>query len=157
MDVVYSIRTLLVQNKEKCVSDSKTTVAKPVTKTKSKLFGIPKFSWSWVSIPSLLLVWVIVASNFPAYILPQPWHVAEEAYFWMASGDLGQHLWASFLEEVGGFGAAIIVSIFCGFMGREIPIIADDYVEMEFGTGCVKITPAHDFNDYGRYSHHSRK
>ncbi|SMF08903.1 valyl-tRNA synthetase [Alteromonadaceae bacterium Bs31] len=31
---------------------------------------------------------------------------------------------------------------------REIPVIADDYVEMEFGTGCVKITPAHDFNDY---------
>lgn len=32
--------------------------------------------------------------------------------------------------------------------GRLIPIIADDYVEPEFGTGCVKITPAHDFNDY---------
>jgi valyl-tRNA synthetase len=31
---------------------------------------------------------------------------------------------------------------------RKIPIIADDYVDMEFGTGCVKITPAHDFNDY---------
>lgn len=31
---------------------------------------------------------------------------------------------------------------------REIPIIADDYVSMEFGSGCVKITPAHDFNDY---------
>ena len=31
---------------------------------------------------------------------------------------------------------------------REIPIIADDYVDTEFGTGCVKITPAHDFNDY---------
>lgn len=31
---------------------------------------------------------------------------------------------------------------------REIPVIADDYVDREFGTGCVKITPAHDFNDY---------
>lgn len=31
---------------------------------------------------------------------------------------------------------------------RLIPIIADDYVDQEFGTGCVKITPAHDFNDY---------
>ncbi len=31
---------------------------------------------------------------------------------------------------------------------REIPIIADDYVDMEFGTGCLKITPAHDINDY---------
>ncbi|MBC7798444.1 MAG: class I tRNA ligase family protein, partial [Pyrinomonadaceae bacterium] len=33
-------------------------------------------------------------------------------------------------------------------VNREIPIIADDYVDAEFGTGCVKITPAHDFNDY---------
>ncbi|MES3007520.1 MAG: valine--tRNA ligase [Pseudomonadota bacterium] len=32
--------------------------------------------------------------------------------------------------------------------GRRIPIIADDYVDAAFGTGCVKITPAHDFNDY---------
>jgi len=32
--------------------------------------------------------------------------------------------------------------------GRSIPIIADDYVDAEFGSGCVKITPAHDFNDY---------
>lgn len=32
-------------------------------------------------------------------------------------------------------------------VGRQIPIIADDYVDQEFGTGCVKITPAHDFND----------
>ena len=31
---------------------------------------------------------------------------------------------------------------------RQIPIIADDYVDPEFGTGCVKITPAHDYNDY---------
>lgn len=33
-------------------------------------------------------------------------------------------------------------------MNREIPIVADDYVDMEFGTGCVKITPAHDPNDF---------
>ena len=32
--------------------------------------------------------------------------------------------------------------------GRTIPVIADEYVEKDFGTGCVKITPAHDFNDY---------
>ena len=31
---------------------------------------------------------------------------------------------------------------------RQIPVIADDYVDQEFGSGCVKITPAHDFNDY---------
>jgi valyl-tRNA synthetase len=38
--------------------------------------------------------------------------------------------------------------------GRRIPIIADDYVDPEFGTGCVKITPAHDFNDYGVWQRH---
>ncbi len=46
---------------------------------------------------------------------------------------------------------------FAGFVGRKallplssrsIPVIADDYVDVEFGTGCVKITPAHDFNDF---------
>jgi len=39
--------------------------------------------------------------------------------------------------------------------GREIPIIADDYVDQEFGTGCVKITPAHDFNDYEMGKRHN--
>lgn len=34
------------------------------------------------------------------------------------------------------------------FIEREIPIIADEYVKMEFGTGAVKVTPAHDFNDF---------
>ncbi len=38
---------------------------------------------------------------------------------------------------------------------RGIPIIADDYVDREFGTGCVKITPAHDFNDYAIGQRHS--
>ena len=38
--------------------------------------------------------------------------------------------------------------------GRLIPIIADDYVDPEFGTGCVKITPAHDFNDYEVWTRH---
>jgi valyl-tRNA synthetase len=38
---------------------------------------------------------------------------------------------------------------------REIPIIADSYVEREFGTGCVKITPAHDFNDYAIGQRHN--
>ncbi len=37
---------------------------------------------------------------------------------------------------------------------REIPIIADDYVDPNFGTGCVKITPAHDFNDYAMGKRH---
>lgn len=38
---------------------------------------------------------------------------------------------------------------------RQIPIIADDYVDAEFGSGCVKITPAHDFNDYAMGERHN--
>ncbi len=41
-------------------------------------------------------------------------------------------------------GATVVLPL----VGREIPVIADDYVDPEFGSGCVKITPAHDFNDY---------
>jgi len=40
-------------------------------------------------------------------------------------------------------------------VGREIPIIADDYVDQEFGTGVVKVTPAHDFNDYAVGQRHN--
>ncbi|WP_440825912.1 valine--tRNA ligase [Psychrobacter cryohalolentis] len=39
--------------------------------------------------------------------------------------------------------------------GRVVPIVADDYVDIDFGTGCVKITPAHDFNDYELGRRHS--
>jgi len=39
-------------------------------------------------------------------------------------------------------------SVMLPLVGREIPIIADDYVDKEFGSGAVKITPAHDFNDF---------
>jgi valyl-tRNA synthetase len=38
--------------------------------------------------------------------------------------------------------------------GRKIPVIADEHVDPEFGTGCVKITPAHDFNDYEVWTRH---
>jgi len=36
----------------------------------------------------------------------------------------------------------------CPLINRVIPVIEDEYVDMEFGTGCLKITPAHDVNDY---------
>ncbi|MBW4665438.1 MAG: valine--tRNA ligase [Chroococcus sp. CMT-3BRIN-NPC107] len=39
-------------------------------------------------------------------------------------------------------------------MGREIPVIADEFVDPTFGTGCVKVTPAHDPNDFGMGQHH---
>ncbi|MFV2004373.1 MAG: valine--tRNA ligase [Gammaproteobacteria bacterium] len=38
--------------------------------------------------------------------------------------------------------------------GRKIPVIADEHVDPEFGTGCVKVTPAHDFNDYLVWTRH---
>lgn len=38
--------------------------------------------------------------------------------------------------------------------GRKIPIVADEHADPEFGTGCVKITPAHDFNDYAVWQRH---
>jgi len=40
-------------------------------------------------------------------------------------------------------------------VGREVPIIADEYVDREFGTGVVKVTPAHDLNDYGVGQRHN--
>jgi ABC-type nitrate/sulfonate/bicarbonate transport system permease component len=83
---------------------------------KQRKLKLPKFSWSWLSIPSLLLVWMIVATQFPSYILPQVWDVAEEGYQWIIDGELMPHVWASFLEEVGGFGAAIIMAVLCGFL-----------------------------------------
>ena len=42
-------------------------------------------------------------------------------------------------------------------LGREIPVIADDYVDREFGTGALKITPAHDPNDYEIGQRHKLK
>jgi valyl-tRNA synthetase len=39
-------------------------------------------------------------------------------------------------------------SVFIPLINREIPVIEDEYVDMEFGTGCLKVTPAHDLNDY---------
>ena len=77
---------------------------------------LPQFSWSWISIPSLLLVWVVVAMNFPSYIFPGPWDTFLEGMDWVSSGEIYPHIWASFIEEVGGFGASIIVSLVFGFM-----------------------------------------
>ena len=41
-------------------------------------------------------------------------------------------------------GKKLIVPI----VGRAVPVIEDEYVDIEFGTGCLKVTPAHDVNDY---------
>lgn len=45
-------------------------------------------------------------------------------------------------------------SLILPLVGREIPVVADDYVDAAFGTGCVKITPAHDFNDFALGGRH---
>ena len=46
------------------------------------------------------------------------------------------------------YSGAVGKTVILPLVGREIPVVADDYVEMDFGTGVVKITPAHDPNDY---------
>lgn len=52
------------------------------------------------------------------------------------------------------FASLVGKTITLPLVGREIPIVADDYVDPEFGSGCVKITPAHDFNDYALGQRH---
>ena len=47
-----------------------------------------------------------------------------------------------------GIKALVGKTVILPLVGREIPIVADSYVEMDFGTGVVKITPAHDPNDF---------
>ncbi|MDH2399891.1 ABC transporter permease [Bradyrhizobium sp. SSUT18] len=79
--------------------------------------SLPKPSWSWASLPALLLVWCIAASRLPPYVLPQPWEVAAEALRWIRSGDLGRQIGASLLREVGGFGAAVVVALAIGTAG----------------------------------------
>ena len=85
-------------------------------KQRPRALRFPRFSWSWLSIPSLLVAWMLIATQFPSYILPQVWQVADEGYLRIADGSLLPNIWASFLEEIGGFGAAIIVSVVCGFL-----------------------------------------
>jgi valyl-tRNA synthetase len=54
----------------------------------------------------------------------------------------------------GRYSALLGKKVVLPLSGRPIPVIADDYVEPEFGTGCVKITPGHDFNDYAVSQRH---
>jgi valyl-tRNA synthetase len=56
--------------------------------------------------------------------------------------------------EDGRYQAVIGKRVVLPVVNREIPVIADLYVDIEFGTGCLKITPAHDFNDFDIGLHH---
>lgn len=87
--------------------------------------ALPKPTWGWASLPFLLIVWSLVASRFPGYILPQPWQVAAEGARWIANGSLGPQLLASVLEELGGFGAAIVVSLLVGTAAGLSPRLRD--------------------------------
>ncbi|QFY45209.1 ABC transporter permease [Candidatus Methylospira mobilis] len=75
---------------------------------------ISRFSWSWVSIPLLLLIWCLCAGRVPAYVFPQPWDVAQEALRWASNGSLLQQFKASLLREVGGFSAAALAALMLG-------------------------------------------
>lgn len=75
---------------------------------------LPQPTWGWASLPFLFAVWIVLASYFPSYILPQPWIVATEAWRWIEDGSLRQHLLSSLLEELVGFGAAIAVALLLG-------------------------------------------
>ena len=147
------------------VPAAKVSSTAPVTSsTISKLIALPvdfiryHASWSWLSIPSLLIVWILVATQFESYILPQPWEVIDEAWNEMLfptqeeimdddgniieipeeervttwrllkqgeliaatqhlfRGEIWPHVGWSLLEEVGGFGAAIVCSLVFGFL-----------------------------------------
>ncbi|MBD9503772.1 ABC transporter permease [Pseudomonas sp. PDM17] len=75
---------------------------------------LPRPDWGWASLPFLLLVWIALASRFPSYVLPQPWVVGAEALRWIADGSLWKQFRASALEELAGFGSAVIVAVVVG-------------------------------------------
>ncbi len=88
--------------------------ALPLPTTERRRLKWPKPSWGWASLPALLIVWCIAASQVPIYVLPQPWDVVAEGYRWIASGELFPQLGASLLREAGGFGAATAVALVLG-------------------------------------------
>ncbi|MDU8357479.1 ABC transporter permease [Pseudomonas syringae group sp. J309-1] len=79
--------------------------------------SIPKPNWGWASLPFLLAVWIILASRFPSYVLPQPWVVAQEAIRWINDGSLWKQFRASMLEELAGFTSAVVVAVLLGTAG----------------------------------------
>lgn len=76
---------------------------------------LARFTWSWLSIPALLIAWALTATQFESYIFPQVWDVLAEGYRWLVNGELTPHLTASLLEVAGGFGVAIIIAVATGF------------------------------------------
>lgn len=73
-----------------------------------------KPNWGWASLPALLMVWVIVASHYPSYVLPQPWDVCRQAIRWFSDGSIWGQLQASLLEEFTGFMTAVLLALILG-------------------------------------------
>lgn len=73
-----------------------------------------KPNWGWAALPFLLVIWIIVASRYPSYILPQPWDVWHEAVIWFGDGSIWPQLAASLLEEFIGFSAAVVMALIIG-------------------------------------------
>ncbi|MBJ8222607.1 ABC transporter permease, partial [Klebsiella pneumoniae] len=71
-------------------------------------------NWGWASLPALLVVWIIVASHYPSYVLPQPWDVWREAVRWFSDGSIWAQLGASLLEEFAGFVVAVVLAMILG-------------------------------------------
>jgi NitT/TauT family transport system permease protein/taurine transport system permease protein len=79
--------------------------------------------WRWAGIPALLVVWMLLASRLPAYVLPQPWGVAAEAARWLQGGKLWPQLAASLVEEAAGFALASIAALAAGLAaGMSRPV-----------------------------------
>jgi len=69
---------------------------------------------AWTSLPLLGLVWIVLASRVPAYVLPQPWDVAKEAVRWWQDGSLLRHVGSSLVREAIGFGLAAASALALG-------------------------------------------
>jgi len=81
--------------------------------------------WSWAGIPVLVVVWMLVASRMPAYVLPQPWNVAAEAARWLQGGKLWPQLAASLVEEAAGFALATGVALALGLAAGTSRAVRD--------------------------------
>jgi len=69
---------------------------------------------AWASLPALALVWIVLASRVPTYVLPQPWDVFKESIRWWQDGSLVKHLGSSLLREAIGFSMAATSAVVLG-------------------------------------------
>jgi len=91
---------------------SELVFVKPGKRSASPIGSLPGLAWA--SIPLILLVWMLLASRMPAYVLPQPWDVIHEAVRCWQDGSLTENLGASLLRELVGFGLATLLALALG-------------------------------------------